>query len=157
MSAPQLLPRIQVLEAKVQAVQGQIATSSAATAPASSGSGGLGITWLSQALAVFNNIAEGAQGWTGFSSSQIPSSATSLIVQCQARRDDGVAPGYKGIYCRANVTGIVVTVLASNSQGTDTDTEGGTYQSFIPCSNGSFQFSIDNGLIGSTMLILGYI
>jgi hypothetical protein len=148
---------IQALQASLRQLQGQVASSSTAAAVSSSGSSGSGLSWvwLSTQETVFSGSSPVA--WTTYTSSQVPSSAVAVILQYYARPDDKGSFSDVGMSARAASGGAPVEFWRSQSQGTDTDTEGHGGIATVPCSGSSFQYEIDAYVTSPSIVLVGYI
>jgi hypothetical protein len=161
-----LQAQLQQVQAQVRQLQAQVSqamnTASAASASASkalSASGTSPSIHLISPVALVTGNTTAAIAWTTFQlSSYIPSSATLVLLQAQARRDVSAGgAGYLGMYARANSAGTVRTIHAQNSDDVDTDTEGQTAEFWVECSSTqSVDWSKDNGVFHYTVWLVGY-
>lgn len=146
---------IQALQAQQRLQQAASADAAAAVATPTASSSGGSFNFFSTQEVVSTGTSDSAVGWTTYNSNQVPSTAQAVILQVTGRRNSSVT-GFQYIYARASSAGTSVTIYGSNSGGIDTDTEGSTAQFLCPCSNGTFQWSMDAGIDPYTITLIGY-
>jgi hypothetical protein len=154
-----LASRVSALEATMRQVQASINQQQTtiaqvqATPPAAS----LHLTLLSVPLTIVSNAGSGALAYSTYTSGQIPSTATYVLVTGFGRQayNVGSRPGQTGAYVRSGTGANPVTIYSQNSDGTDSDTEGESFFALVPWSNG-FQWSKDAGTFHFTLQIIGY-
>jgi hypothetical protein len=134
-------------------VQSQATTSSSST----SGTPKASLQFLSAPVTIFTQAGSGAVAQTFFDAAAfIPSSATVVLLSFYGRRDSGVT-GVQYVTIQAAPTGSSFPLWGSNSQGTDTDTEGYLGQALMPCSGAGFYYTISDGIEDITMSLVGYV
>ncbi len=116
----------------------------------------MSLNWLDPALTVASWSSDaGAQGWANYLNSNIPTSATAVVLQVYGQHDD-TFNGQSKIYARASSSGQVYLLFWSTWGSSTSDVDGAAGQFTIPCSNGGFQWSSDNGLRTGNIQVVGY-